>query len=68
MTVEDFERLLLLARYVTLLASPTNGGRLSPETWQRCKRMEEERKSRIPVPRRDVGGPEAATHRVGVEQ
>jgi len=68
MTVEDFERLLLLARYVTLLASPTNGGRLSAETWQRCKRMEEERKSRIPAPRRDVGGPESATHRVGVEQ
>ena len=66
MTVEDFERLLLLGRYVTLIESVTNGGCLTIDTWQRCKQMEEERKRRIPVGRTAPATEE--TGRVGVEQ
>lgn len=69
MTVEDFERLLLLSRYVTLTETPSNGGSLTVDTWRRCKRMEEERKSRIPPARATAA---AASNgdpvRVGVEQ
>ena len=64
MTVEDFERLLLLSRYVTLTQSPSNGGRLSADIWQTCKIMETERKARIPA----NAGRDADEARVGVEQ
>jgi len=68
MTVEDFERLLLLSRYVTLTETPSNGGRLTVDTWRRCKRMEEERKSRIPTARVAAAASNGDPVRVGVEQ
>lgn len=67
MTVEDFERLLLLVRYVTLSEFRSNGGSLTVDTWQRCKQMEEERKRRIPVARNTASAAEEPA-RVGVEQ
>jgi len=66
LTVEDFERLLLMARYVTLSECASNSGVLSIDTWNRCKRMEEQRKAKIPPVR--GGGGEAEAVRVGVEQ
>jgi len=65
MTVDDFERLLTLSRYVTILDAASTGGRLTVDIWNRCKRMEDGRKSRLPA--RQQPHPQDPV-RVGVEQ
>lgn len=68
MTVADFERLLLLSRYTTLIEAAAAEGTLSMTTaklsldvWNECKDMERRRKERLPS---DVPG---EGQRVGVE-
>jgi hypothetical protein len=68
MAVADFERLLLLSRYTTLIEAAAAEGTLSMTTaklslnvWNECKEMERRRKERLPT-----GAPREG-EQVGVE-